>query len=60
MGRLGHALTPVFPEATFEDAVLQWEAELEKYEKTSGVPLQDQVKTAAVLNALTGAIERLV
>ena len=37
---------------------MQWEAELEEYEKDRRVSLQDQAKTAAVLSALTGAMEQ--
>ena len=58
LGQLRNILNPSFPEANFEDAFLQWEAEVEKYERTFATQVQDIMKVAVVLHALSGPLQQ--
>ena len=44
LGQLRNILKPSFPDANCEGALLQWEAEVEKYERTFTTQAQDNMK----------------
>ena len=58
LGQLRNTLNPSFPEANFEDAFLQWEAEVEKHERTFTTQVQDIMKVAAVLRTLSEPLQQ--
>ena len=58
LGQLRNILNPSFPEANFEDAFLQWEADVEKYERTFAAQVQDIMKVAVVLRSLSGPLQQ--
>ena len=57
LGQLRNILNPSFPEANFEDAFLQWEAEVEKYERTFAAQVQDIMKVVVVLHTRSGPLQ---
>ena len=58
LGQLRNILNPSFPEANFEDAFQQWEAEVAKYGRTFATQVQDIMKVAVALHALSVPLQQ--
>ena len=57
-GYLTKLLEPTFNEAQFEEQFLQWEYDINRYEKDSGTALPDGIKIAILLNKTKGALQQ--
>ena len=51
-------LEPTFNEAQFEEQFLQWEYDINRYEKDNGTALPDGIKIAMLLNKTKGALQQ--
>ena len=58
VGYLTKLLEPTFNEAQFEEQFLQWEYNINRYEKDNGTALPDGVKIAILLNKTKGALQQ--
>ena len=58
VGYLTELLEPTFNEAQFEEQFLQWEYDINRYEKDNGTALPDGVKIAILLNKTKGALQQ--
>ena len=58
VGYLTKLLEPTFNEAQFEEQFLQWEYDINRYEKDNGTALPDGVKMAILLNKTKGALQQ--
>ena len=58
VGYLTKLLEPTFNEAQFEEQFLQWEYDINRYEKDNGIVLSDGVKIAILLNKTKGALQQ--
>ena len=58
VGYLTKLLEPTFNEAQFEEQFLQWEYDINRYEKDNGAALPDGVKIATLLNKTKGALQQ--
>ena len=58
VGYLTKLLEPKFNEAQFEEQFLQWEYDINRYEKDNGTALPDGVKIAILLNKTKGALQQ--
>ena len=56
-GYLTKLLEPTFNEAQFEEQFLQWEYDINRYEKDNGTALPDGIKIAILLNKTKGALQ---
>ena len=58
VGYLTKLLEPTFNEAQFEEQFLQWEYDINRYEKDNGTALPDGIKIAILLNKTKGALQQ--
>ena len=58
VGYLTKLLKPSFSEQQFEEQFLQWEYDLNRYERDNGAALPDGVKIAVLLNETNGALQQ--
>ena len=58
VGYLTKLLEPSFNEAQFEEQFLQWEYDINRYEKDNGTALPDGIKIATLLNKTKGALQQ--
>ena len=58
VGYLTKLLEPTFNEAQFEEKILQWEYDINRYEKDNGTALPDGIKIAILLNKTKGALQQ--
>ena len=58
VGHLTKLLKPSFSEQQFEEQFLQWEYDVNRYERDNGAALPDGVKIAVLLNETNGALQQ--
>ena len=58
VGYLTKLLEPIFNEAQFEEHFLQWEHDINRYEKDNGAALPDGIKIALLLSKTKGALQQ--
>ena len=58
VGYLTKLLEPTFNDAQFEEQFLQWEYDINRYEKDNGTALPDGIKIAILLNKTKGALQQ--